>query len=194
VDVLFETQENKIMSEVRINVLDAREANQGTIHGSVADALIASLSAEPETIAELEAALDRFCKRHEDHSPFAWFVAGEDTDPWDEGVVIVDLAARIVAAESSYSALQSQGEVNYHNGSEATDVWLPYRLPDDWLFLTSVLGMNPYAATDEPCEWRIHASTCARFSTQTNDRIHVSACWLGARRSTDARDTRPSRT
>jgi hypothetical protein len=127
------------MSEVRLNIIDAREAIQGTIHCSVADAVIASLSDEPETIAELEAALDRFCKRHEDCSPFAWFVAGEDTDPWDAGVIIVDLAARIVAAESANSAPQSQGEVNYHNGTDATDFWLPYRLPDDWLFLTSVL-------------------------------------------------------
>ena len=127
------------MNNIRLNVIDAREAIQGTIHGSVADAVIASLSAEPETIAELEAALDRFCKRHDDHSPFDLFAPGEDTHPWDAGVVIVDLAARIVAAESSYSAPQSKGSVNYHNGSEATDIWLPYHIPDDWLFLTSVL-------------------------------------------------------
>ena len=127
------------MSELRLNLLDAKNAIHGTIHGSVADAVIASLSAEPETIAELEAALERFNKRIDDYAPFASFAAGENPEPWDAGVVIVDLAARIVASESSYSALLAQGEVNYHDGSQATDTWLPYRLPDDWLILSSVL-------------------------------------------------------
>jgi hypothetical protein len=136
-----------IMSEVRLNLLDALDAIQGTIHGSVADAVIASLSAEPETIAELEAALERFNKRIDDRSPFASFAAGENTEPWDAGVVVVDLAARIVASESSYSALLAEGEVNYHDGNEATDTWLPYRLPEDWLFLTSVLEYEALRST-----------------------------------------------
>ena len=127
------------MSELRLNLLDARDAIQGIMHGSVVDAVIASLSAEPETIAELEAALERFNKRIGDYSPFASFAVGENTDPWDAGVVVVDLAARIVASESSYNALLAHGEINYHDGSEATDTWLPYRLPDDWLILSSML-------------------------------------------------------
>ena len=31
-----------------------------------------------------------------------------------------------------------EGEVQYHNGRELTEVWLPYRVPHDWLFLDSV--------------------------------------------------------
>jgi hypothetical protein len=40
------------MSEVRLNLIDSLRILQGTIHGSVVDACVAALSAEPETIAE----------------------------------------------------------------------------------------------------------------------------------------------
>ena len=60
------------MSEVKLNLTDAQHTISGTIHGSVADACIAALSAEPETIAELEAALSRYQKPSEDISSFAW--------------------------------------------------------------------------------------------------------------------------
>jgi hypothetical protein len=137
------------MSEVGLNIIDGNEAIRGTAHGFVADAVIAALSAEPETIAELEAALDRYVKRLDDRRPFDFFDASENFEPWDAGLVIVDLASRIVATESSYSAPQAQGEVQYHDGTQATEVSLPYRVPDDWLFVHSWergrLGGNPGA-------------------------------------------------
>jgi hypothetical protein len=126
------------MSEVRLNIIDAHRAIHGTIHGSAAEAAIAALSAEPETIAELEAALARFIKPVNDSRPFAWFRIGTNVEPWDAGIVIVDLAARVAAAESSYSSPSAQGNIQYHDGTRATDVWLPYRVPDDWLFVYSI--------------------------------------------------------
>jgi len=130
------------MSEVRLNILDSNDAINGTVHGSVADAVVAALSAEPETIAELETALERFIKPLDDQKPFSSFHAGANEQPWDAGIVIVDLAARIVAAESSYSAPQGSGEVRYHDGSQATEVCLLYRVPEDWLFVSLVDEYN----------------------------------------------------
>jgi hypothetical protein len=46
------------MSEVRLNFIDSQKILLGTIHGSVVAACVAALSAEPETIVELEAALE----------------------------------------------------------------------------------------------------------------------------------------
>jgi hypothetical protein len=126
------------MSEVRFNIKDAKRAIHGTIHGSIADTVIAALSAEPETIAELEAAIGRFQKTPDNSSPFEGFRPGFDESTWDAGIVIVDLAGRLAAAESSYSALERIGRVRYHDGTVATAVWLSYRLPDDWLLLSSV--------------------------------------------------------
>ena len=135
------------MSEVRLNILDHTGTINGTVHGSVADAVVAALSAEPETVAELETALGRFIKPLDDQKPFYLFHGCVNEQAWDAGIVIVDLAARIVAAESSYSVPQARGEVGYHDGSQATEVCLPYRVPDDWLFVSSVYEYN--ACRDE---------------------------------------------
>jgi hypothetical protein len=43
-----------------------------------------------------------------------------------------------VACESTYSQPGPEGEVDYHDGTKATDVAVLYRLPDDWLFVNSV--------------------------------------------------------
>jgi hypothetical protein len=128
------------MSEIKLNLTDAQHTISGTIHGSVADACIAALSAEPETITELEAALGRYQKPAGDISPFEWFRKGKniDKESWDAGIVIIDLAGRIIASESTYSKPGPQGEVNYHDGVCATDISILYLLPDDWLFLNSI--------------------------------------------------------
>jgi len=128
------------MSEIKLNLTDAQHIMHGTIHGSIADRAVAALSAEPETIAELAAALARYIKPISTISPFAWFheSAEIDAQPWDAGIVIIDLAARIVASESTYSQPESQGEVSYHDGVSATDITVLYRIPDDWILLNSI--------------------------------------------------------
>jgi hypothetical protein len=159
------------MSCIRLNLIDFSETVSGEVHGSIGDAVIAALSAEPETIHELELALARFIKPNEGWSTFASLYGGENFEPYDAGIVIVDLAARIIMLDSTYSApmpisncfgedtteqtdfdavrdaslkeRSPQGSpqtygLRYHNGEHLTDLVLPYRLPEDWLFLRSV--------------------------------------------------------
>jgi hypothetical protein len=128
------------MSEIKLNLTDAQDTLNGTIHCSIADACVAALSAEPETISELEAALARFINPVDDSGPFAWFRMAVEIDkqPCDAGIAIIDLAARVVASSSTYSQPGPQGEVRYHDGLSATDIPVLYRLPDDWLFLNSI--------------------------------------------------------
>ena len=64
------------MSELMLNVIDAQDALCGTLHGGVVDAVIAALSAEPETIAELEAAIARFIKPSIEANFFSRFRSG----------------------------------------------------------------------------------------------------------------------
>lgn len=123
------------MSEVTLAIKDAQRAIHGHAHGSVAESVIAALSAEPETIEELEAAVARFIKPTEDRGPFAAFRDGWCEEPWDAGIVMIDLTARLVAAESTYLSPSPEGQVRYHDGSAATDVWIYYRVPDDWMFI-----------------------------------------------------------
>jgi len=149
-----------LMSEVKLNLVDAERVLHGTIHGSIADYCVAALSAEPETIAELEAALARYIKPPDADGYFTWFSATQcprnssvlsteselvhdprvalDPEPWDAGIVIIDLAARIVASDSLYSQPGPEGEVFYHDGHALTDIPILYRVPDDWLFVSSV--------------------------------------------------------
>ncbi|MDQ1638530.1 MAG: hypothetical protein QOF62_1869 [Pyrinomonadaceae bacterium] len=153
------------MSEVKLNLVDAERVLHGTIHGSFVDACVAALSAEPETIAELEVALARYHKLRDAENHFAWFssiylptntsstnfglapdnpepvhslAAALDAEPWDAGIVVIDLAARIVAIDSLYSQPGPEGEVFFHDGQALTDIPILYRVPDDWLFVNSV--------------------------------------------------------
>jgi len=148
------------MSELKLNLVDSERILHGIVHGSIADACVAALSAAPETIAELEAALARFIKPCDSVSPFASLCAIDyrpdagasdlgtksiarcsaalDTQRWDAGVVVIDLAARIVACESVYSQPEPEGQVCYHDGHAATDISIMYLVPDDWLFVNSV--------------------------------------------------------
>lgn len=145
------------MSEIKLNLVDAQQILCGTIHGSIGDACVAALSAEPESIAELETALERYvarsCLRNRPgpNNPngnlvkdppglFTSFhsVSEIDEAPWDAGILIIDLAARIVAAESSYSQPERRGEVLYHDGAQSTECWVLYSVSDDWKFLNSI--------------------------------------------------------
>ena len=128
------------MSEIKLNLIDSQQILHGTIHGSIGDACVAALSTEPETISELEAALVRYLKPLDGRSAIMWLQTDTSIDerPWDAGIVVIDLAARIVASESTYSQPGPEGQVHYHNGERSTDVPVIYRLSNDWLFLDSI--------------------------------------------------------
>lgn len=135
------------MSEVKLNLIDSERVLHGEIHGSIADRCVAALSAEPETIAELEAALTRYTRSLDGCGQFASFRSLDhepntclelDTEPWDAGIVVIDLGARIVASESSYSQPEPEGQVSYHDGHSATEISVLYRVPENWLFVNSV--------------------------------------------------------
>ena len=133
------------MSEVRLVIRDAQRGIYADRHGSFADSVIASLSADPETIEDLDTAMERFI------APSEWsflrgFHPGEDDCPHDAGLVVIDLAARLVACESTYSTAASRGNVSYHDGRSATDVLLKYHLSDDWLLLSHADGWQTVAA------------------------------------------------
>ncbi|MBX3451525.1 MAG: hypothetical protein KF777_18330 [Planctomycetaceae bacterium] len=123
------------MSEVRLTIRDAEGDWSGTVSGSTADRAIAALSADPFTLAELETACARFEKPNRSRSFFANLSAGFCEEPHDAGLVVIDLVARLVVVDSTYSSPGPTGEVCYHDGQCATDKSLRYHLAEDWLFL-----------------------------------------------------------
>jgi hypothetical protein len=120
------------MSEVRFVVREARHDWSGAVHGSSADRAIAALSADPVTLAELEAACARFESPNPNHRFFSKLTAGLCDEPHDAGLVVIDLAAQLVVVDSTYSSPKSSGEVDYHDGQHATDTRLRYHLADSW--------------------------------------------------------------
>jgi hypothetical protein len=80
----------------------------------------------------------RLAKPLDNKGGLARFSSGINEVPWDAGIVFVDLAARVFAAESSYSSLMREGKIQYRNGREMTDVWLSYRIGPYWLLFDSV--------------------------------------------------------
>lgn len=71
------------MSEIRLNILTPTQNISTTLHGSFGDVLVASLTAEPETIEELETAIRRFMPRESDWSFFRAFRKGENFESYD---------------------------------------------------------------------------------------------------------------
>ncbi|HEY6805294.1 MAG TPA: hypothetical protein VI306_17085 [Pyrinomonadaceae bacterium] len=128
------------MSEVKFNLVDSQSILVGTVHGSIGDLCVAALAAEPETIAELEMALMRFAPEPPNFkSPYSFSdYPAIDDQPYDAGILIIDLAARVVVCNSTYSSPGPQGSVEIHDRQQETEIPVFYRLPDDWLFLSEV--------------------------------------------------------
>ncbi len=126
------------MSEVRLNIMDAGRVIHGTTHGSDIDRIVASLAADPTTIEELENAMARFIKPMDGMKPFALFKPGANEEPYDAGISFVDLEARVVASESTYSFPGAYGSVYYHDGTKQTNASIPYCVSSDWLLLSSI--------------------------------------------------------
>ncbi|MFN2532669.1 MAG: hypothetical protein ABR555_15365 [Pyrinomonadaceae bacterium] len=181
------------MSEIKLNLIDSQTTFSGATHGSVGDRYVAALSAEPETIAELEAALTRFEKA--EHR-FTSCLASNTLDikPYDAGILVIDLAARTVACQSTYSQPGPAGRVSYHNGIQATDYFIDYCLPDDWLFVGSI---EEYECTcyerresrlaNPPIEIRqiLYGSCLLEFIATNVLQMHLSGTDLGYKRVAD---------
>lgn len=122
------------MSEVRLLVREAERDWSGTIHGSCADRAIAALSADPVTLEELEVAVGRFEKPTPGSRFFLNLRRSSCDEPYDAGLVVIDLVARLVVVDSTYSCPGPEGSVEYHDGNCCTQQALRYHLADDWKF------------------------------------------------------------
>jgi hypothetical protein len=112
-------------------------------------------------LAELEAACSRFAKPMPNRPFFANLSPESCDEPYDAGIVVIDLAARLVVVDSTYSSPASTGEVCYHDGKRATDKWLGYHLAEDWLL------------TSDHCHWPAMAE---KRRQEHAARPHLRAC------------------
>ena len=125
------------MSEIRINIITNTQTISGDIHGSFGDVIVASLTAEPETIGELETSTQRFIKHESDWSFFRIFRKYENFEPYDAGLLVIDLSAKVIMADSTYSYYSTEGTVRIKTET-GEDLSLPYQLSDDWKYVRSM--------------------------------------------------------
>lgn len=130
------------MSQIAMTVIDARGAVHGTPHGSFTDRAVAALAAEPETIAEFEMALRRFPDGDRNH-PLAGWQVGICEEPYDAGICMIDLPARIVFLESTYSHAGHHGSVLCR--CEDKEFFASYHVAEDWMFSQNTLGWRAEA-------------------------------------------------
>jgi len=126
------------MSNLRLNITDQNQTIHDTVHHYLVEALLAALTAEPESIEELGLALERFIKPPENRSPFSEFKNGTNLDPYDTGVALIDLASRVIVVDPIQFDGQGEGSIHVQSEFAEEDVYVPYRLSSDWLFVPSI--------------------------------------------------------
>lgn len=132
------------MSEMTFNIIDNSRTVSGYAHGFFVPTLLAALASEPENIAELEAACERFRDENAIYNPFAWFYNGPDHEPYDAGIIYVDLAARLIGCDSAFGLAAREGTVDLKT-SDGGRFPLPYAIPPDWTIEGSVLDFRERA-------------------------------------------------
>jgi hypothetical protein len=132
------------MSKVKLVIRDGQREIEANRKDWFAESVVAALSAEPETIEELDQALERFIARRE-KSYFEGFIRDGDHRPYDGGRVVIDLPARLVACDSGYACPESEGRVRYRDGRGATDLQVRYHLSEDWLLKEEAAGWRELA-------------------------------------------------
>ena len=125
------------MSEMTFTIRDENRAIWSRQDESFLDPLVAALSADPETIEELAAALTRFARSSEFQLTDGWR-SGTCCEPGDAGIAIVDLPARLVAAQSTDPAPERAGEVSFRGADGEIGAWLRYHLSADWLLVRGI--------------------------------------------------------
>src|SRR5262245_6097657 len=89
---------DQLANEVRVTIIDAVRAPHDTMPVGMADVVLAGLTAEPETLEELEEAMTRYDKPIIKSGFLKHLDAGVNETPWDAGALIIDLPARLIVA------------------------------------------------------------------------------------------------
>ena len=133
------------MSEIKLNLVDNRSIYSGVTSSKLGIICVASLAAEPETISELLAAMERYEKQAK--SFFSNFHSSSlpDVEAHDADVLIIDLAARVVVCNSTCLKVGPHGQVTCYDQLHSSSIDVDYCLADDWLFMNSLAEYETHA-------------------------------------------------
>src|SRR5262245_7913741 len=165
-----------VVNEVAVTIIDSDRALHDTMPTGMTDVVLAALTAEPETLEELESAIGRYDTPVVKSGFLKHLNTGVSETPWDAGVIIIDLPARLIVAVTEPALYEPAANgfalycpdppPEWSEVSEEEIVWLPYRLSKDWLFVKSLEG------------WRA-VSECRRRERAANPPFDARSVLLG---------------
>ncbi len=160
-----------IVNEVAVTIIDADHAAHDAMPTGMADVVLASLTAEPETLEELESSIGRFDRLIARNSFLKHLNIGVNETPWDAGVIIIDLPARLIIAatepalydpaDHGFALYRPDPPPDWSEASEEELVWLPYHLSKDWLLVKSLDNWRA-VAENRRCERKTNPPYDAR--------------------------------
>ena len=134
------------MNEVRLNLRDLNQDICAICPADFAERVLAALSADPATLDELGAALERFMKPDREGF-FSRFRTGFDDSLNGPPVIVIDLAARLVVADASCDGAKHTGSVHYFDEECCSNVNVRFHLADEWRFSTDISAWRSLAGT-----------------------------------------------
>lgn len=142
------------MSVVRMIIADDQHYVSGEPHGSDAMRIYAACSRHPQNLAELERLLPEFDYDTERRA-FSYWNDGIELEPFDAGLIIVDLAKKWIYAQDSYFGAHRRG--NYQPREEKGRT-IEYEFSKEWQFVAEPkwfrylesLGLKPYGDARGP--------------------------------------------
>jgi hypothetical protein len=123
------------MSRMTVTIMDQQRALHGRPRQELAEWLVAALTAEPESIVELAAALQRFPATIR-RDPFSNWLAGACDEPAEAGLCLIDLPGRLVVWQADEPLRAGRNGLQVQSRSTQ----LAAALSDDWQWLDSAEG------------------------------------------------------
>lgn len=188
------------MKSIRLLVRDAARALQGSVAPAWAGAVVGALAADPETIAELDAAMQRF---QVDAPLEAWresFVeSDEDFDP-DAWGAVIDLPTRMVFWSGGPGPDEGPASAPVLDRGELTQVELSYELLPCWQIVRTRSGWRERVEVareiqrahppldvrqvlyDRLPEWLADAFCGGSYGNEEDPVVAIHASWLSTSR------------
>ncbi len=124
------------MLQTMVSVIDTQRTIHMQVHDGLADIALAALSAEPETIDELRAAMGRYVDQAVADDVLEQAEQGLASRTVEGGHLILDLTARLIVNTMPITEVIRVGNVQACDQFTTLEDWLPYCLPDDWEVVT----------------------------------------------------------
>jgi hypothetical protein len=134
------------MKSVRLVIREADQDWSGLVTRGQAERATAALNADPDTLSELDIALGSFAKRlHREQLFLPELEPGDDTTPGEAGVVIIDLAARMLVVDREEELFDHRAGATYFDGEQETEQVLNFTLASDWLITCDLANWRALA-------------------------------------------------